>query len=443
MERCLARDLGNYIDTVVRVSGRVLSLRDHGKIVFIDLSDRSGEVQCFIPNSHKQFSNAQALSLESTISLVGKVKERPEKSRVDGMNGGLELIIETLNVLSHAEELPFAIESDLVIDTKFDYRPITLRTKLDQELFRFQAKLVQAFRWYLIQNEFTEFQSPSIVGGDAEGGAEVFSIDYFGRRASLATSPQLYKQMLVGAFERVFCISEAFRAEKHSTSRHLNEYTSMDFEMGYIDDHLQVMEVLEGCMRYMVQTLSDEMPGSFLQFGVEPPRIPDSPFPILKLVEAQKLLKEVYKIDCEGEPDLAPEHERKLCEHANKTFMSDFLFITHYPVEKRPMYAYEDEDDPGYTKSFDLLFKGVEISSGGQRIHHYADLKKKIQKKMPDVGLDMFTFYLQAFKYGMPPHGGMALGLERLTAKMLGLKNAKEAAVFPRDQGRIDTHLHE
>lgn len=332
----------------------------------------------------------------------------------------------------------------LLLRQKFDHRPITLRRAMDQRLFKIQAVIVQTFREYLSQHDFIEFQAPSIVGGDAEGGAEVFSLDYFDTKASLATSPQLYKQILVGVFERVFCVGEVFRAEKHSTSRHLNEYTSMDFEMGYIDDHRDVMQVLEGYMRYMVEIVGSKIKEGGAAREVTLPLLPKGSFPVVKFTDAQQILQEEYAINCEGESDLAPEHERKLCEHALKKYNSDYIFVTHYPVEKRPMYAYEDEEDPGYTKSFDLLFRGVEISSGGQRIHDHTDLIKKIQKKLPGIDPEKkFGFYLQAFKYGMPPHGGMALGLERLTAKILGIANAKEAAMFPRDRGRIDTRLYE
>ena len=419
-------------------------MRDHGKMLFIDLVDRSSSVQCFMSDSHTLFAEAKRVSPESVLSLVGTVQERPEKNRTEGDNGDIEFVVETLTVLSRADELPFDIHSAVNLDTKFDYRPITLRRNEDSAVFRTQACIVRAFREYLVTHDFIEFQAPCIVGGDAEGGAEVFSVNYFDKKVSLATSPQLYKQIMTGVFERVFCVGEVFRAEKHSTSRHTNEYTSLDFEMGYISDHTDVMRMLEGCMRSVVETLAQEVKREFAVLDAEIPALPAHDFPSIKLTEAQRILEKEFNIACEGEPDLTPEHERLLCEYALSQFNSDFIFITHYPVEKRPMYAYEDENDPGYTKSFDLLFRGVEISSGGQRIHDYATLLEKIRQKIPGTDPEKtFGFYLQAFKYGMPPHGGMAVGLERLTAKMLGLANAKEAALFPRDRGRIDTRLYE
>ena len=442
MERHLIAGLEKQVGSVVTVSGKVASLRDHGKMVFVDVCDRSGTVQCFMSAKHHLFSEVCKVSPESAVTVTALVKERPDKTKTDDVNGSIECIIEELQVLAPAEELPFDLHADVTIDTKFDHRPLTLRRPKDQALFRIQAKILTAFRQYLTDADFVEFQAPCIVGGDAEGGAEVFSVDYFGTTASLATSPQLYKQILVGVFERVFCVGQVFRAEKHSTSRHLNEYTSLDFEMGYIDDHRDVMQVLEGCVRHIVESLERTASKECALLEATLPMLPDDTFPVMKLTEAQRILTEKYQMSCMGEPDLAPEHERMLCEYARETKNSDFLFVTHYPVEKRPMYVYEDEDDPGYTKSFDLLFRGVEISSGGQRIHRYDDLRKKIATKLPHCNPDeTFGFYLQAFKYGMPPHGGMAVGLERLTAGIVGVANAKEAALFPRDRGRIDTRI--
>lgn len=444
MTRHLIKNLRDSIGLVVQISGRVISLRDHGKMLFIDLCDRTGPVQCFMPASHEQFADAQKISKESILALTGKVQERPEKNRTEGQNGDIEFVIELMTVLAKARELPFDIEADLNLDTRFDYRPITLRRMRDRALFRIQSCITNAFREYLIGQDFTEFQAPGIVGGDAEGGAEVFPVEYFDKRVSLATSPQLYKQILVGVHERVFSIGEVFRAEKHSTSRHLNEYTSMDFEMGYITDHTDPMHILEGCMRHVVKKVAADMRQEMETLEATVPTVPDNSFPCMKLKEAQKILTEQYNMPCEGEPDLTPEHERMLCEHALKEHQSDFIYVTHYPTAKRPMYAYEDEDDPGYTKSFDLLFRGVEISSGGQRVHDYDTLMRKIREKLPNMNLEeTFGFYLQAFKYGMPPHGGMGMGLERLTAKITGIPNAKEAAAFPRDRGRIDTRLYE
>lgn len=442
--RCLLRDAKNTIDTPVTIGVTVKTIRDHGKMLFLDVYDRTSTIQCFISQKTPSFPTVQALTPQSIVSLTGTIKKRPEKNITEGENGDLEFTIETCEVISDAHELPFDIETDINLDTLLDYRPLTLRRDRDRALFSLQAKIVQTFRWYLIQQEFTEFQAPSIVGGDAEGGAEVFKVEFFDKDVSLATSPQLYKQMLVGVFERVFCVGNVFRAEKHSTSRHLNEYTSMDFEMGYIQDHTDVMDVLEGYMRALAEMLQAGAQKELSTLEAEPLHLPNDTFPVMKLIEAQAFLEKECGVDCAGEPDLAPEHERLLCEKMLEQHNSDFVFVTHYPTSKRPMYAYDDPDDPGYTKSFDLLFRGVEICSGGQRIHTYQDLVDKIKQKLPGIDPEeVFDFYLQAFKYGMPKHGGMGMGLERLTAKIAGIANAKEAAIFPRDRNRIDKRLYE
>ena len=254
----------------------------------------------------------------------------------------------------------------------------------------------------------------------------------------MATSPQLYKQIMVGPLERVFSTGNVFRAEKHSTTRHLNEYTSLDAEMGFIDDHRDVMkeltEVLHHIFKHVVKTCGKELKLLNAVF----PLMPDI-FPVMKLREAQALISKETGEDCADKPDLDPSHERLLCEYAAKHLKSDFIFVTHYPVSKRPFYTHEDEDDPGFTKSFDLLFRGVEITTGGQRVHDPDVLVRKIEEK----GLDpmAFSFYLQAFRFGLPPHGGWGMGLERLTQKLLGLQNIKEATLFPREINRIDTLL--
>ena len=243
---------------------------------------------------------------------------------------------------------------------------------------------------------------------------------------------------MVGVLERVFATGNAFRAEKHATTRHLNEYTSLDIEFGFIEDHYDVMRLTGKLMTYIVDVLRSNCKKEFELLNAVLPNVPRE-IPTLKLRDAQKIIKEKYGEDCTHEPDLAPQHERWICEYAKEKHGSEFIYITHFPAEKRPMYIYEDPLDPGYTKSFDLLFRGLEINTGGQRIHDYEKLRANMKKK----GLDpeKFSFYLQAFKYGMPPHGGFGMGLERLTARLLNLDNIKEATLFPREINRIDTLL--
>ncbi|MDA8597068.1 aspartate--tRNA(Asn) ligase, partial [Candidatus Pacebacteria bacterium] len=339
------------------------------------------------------------------------------------------------------QALPFDLASELKLETILDNRPLTLKTERSRAIFTLQGAITKCYGEYLRSEGFTEFQAPKLVGGDAEGGAEVFKLAYFKERtAYLASSPQLYKQIMVGAFERVFAFATAFRAEKSATTRHLSEYTSLDMEMGFIEDHHDVMRVETGLMKHITNYIASHHQKELDILDISVPLIPEGDlFPHMKLREAQELIKEKTGADKTSEPDLEPEDERWLCEYAKAELGSDYIFITHYPVSKRPFYTYEDEADPGFTKSFDLLFRGVEITTGGQRVHDIEELKAKATQK----GLDpeKFSFYLQAFEYGIPPHGGWGMGLERLTQKFCGLQNVKEATLFPRDINRIDTLL--
>lgn len=441
MTRTYIKDLRGSIGQTVSISGWVDVARDQGKMAFFDFRDATGKVQGVVFGKPEVLEVAKTLRPEWVVSIEGIVNERPEKMRTDAPNEDIELEITGITVLSQAQELPFEREADLKLDTLFDYRPLTLRRERERAIFKVQHEIVRAYRSFLTEQGFTEFQAPKLVGDDAEGGGNVFKLSYFGGHdAYLATSPQLYKQIMVGIYERVFTTGNVFRAEKHATTRHLNEYTSIDAELGFIDDHRDVMRMETALMRYIVSHLKETCAAEFELVGAELPLIPDGDlFPHMKLREAQALIKDRTGADKTAEPDLEPEDERWLSEYAHDELKSDFIFITHYPVSKRPFYTREDEEDPGYTKSFDLLFRGVEITTGGQRVHTAEMMEQKLKEK----GLDPahFAFYLQAFRYGMPPHGGWGMGLERLTQKFLGLKNVKEATVFPRDINRIDERL--
>lgn len=441
MERTLIGDLAQHIGKEVSIEGWVDVARNQGKMAFFDFRDRSGIVQGVALPKSEALDIAQSLKQEWVVRIEGKVNERPEKMRRDVPNGNIELEITKIEVLSEAHVLPFEKDTEVNLDTYLDHLPLTLRSQKHAAVFKLQATLIETYREALRKRGFTEFQAPALVGGDAEGGAGVFSVPYFyDKTAYLATSPQFYKQIMVGAIERAFTTTRAFRAEKHATTRHLNEYISLDMEMGFIKDHKDVMAVLEGVMRDMVSAIAEKHADTLTTFKVELPMIPEK-IPAMKLREAQELIFKETGEDCRDEPDLEPAHERFLCEYAKAKLSSDFVFITHYPVSKRPFYTYEDEEDPGFTKSFDLLYRGVEIVTGGQRVHSYDELVKKMERKGLNPAL--FSFYLQTFKYGMPPHGGCAIGLERLTQKFLELENVKEATLFPRDINRIDTLLSE
>ena len=440
MERTTIVGLGDYIGKTVSISGWVDVRRDHGKLVFLDIRDRSGKVQAVcLPGHAEAVATAQTLRPEWVVEVEGVVNERPEKMRTEDTNGNLELEAIAITVIEKAQELPFEKDTEVNLDTYLDYLPLTLRSERARAIFNVQAEITNAYRGFLGIEGFTEFQAPKLIGDDAEGGANVFSVPYFNDKvAHLGTSPQFYKQIMVGVLERVYAIGNVYRAEKHSTTRHLNEYTSMDMEMGFIHDHRDLMVLETRFMHALIKQLQMNCEKEFKILDATLPAAPEE-FPALKLREALELIYTETGRDNRNEPDLEPEDERWLCEWALREKGSDFVFITHYPVTKRPMYTYEDPEDPGFTRSFDLLFRGVEITTGGQRRHEYENLIEGIKSK----GLDpeKFSYYLQAFKYGMPPHGGWGMGLERLTQKMLGLANVKEATLFPRDINRIDTLL--
>ncbi len=438
--RTIISELSSKKGEEVIINGWINVRRDQGKLIFLDFRDRSGIVQGVILPGSEAMETGKTLRSEWVVEVKGKVNERPEKNKQAGkQNGDIELEILQITVLSQAHELPFAMDADLNLDTLLDYRPLTLRREKEQAIFKVQHTLLTGFREYLNSQGFTEFQAPKIVGDDAEGGAGIFKIEYlYDQPAYLATSPQLYKQMMVGVYERVYAAGPQFRAEKHATSRHLNEISMLDIEMGFIKDHTDVMEMITNTLRYMTKEVTEKNVKELEIFGTEAPLAPEK-FPVMKLREVQELIKKETGVDKTTEPDLDPEDERWLCEYSKNNLGSDFIFVTHYPVSKRPFYTMEDMEDPGMTKSFDLLFRGVEIISGSQRVHDYDMLIEKIKSK----GLDpaKFEFYLMAFKYGLPPHGGIGMGLERLTQKFLGIENVKEATLFPRDINRIDQRL--
>ncbi len=440
MERTLIGELHARVGQAALIKGWVTVRRDQGKMVFFDFRDMSGSVQGVVLPKSEAMDVAKELRAQYVVAVEGNVNQRPEKNaNPEVQNGDIELEILKIEILSEARDLPFDLEADINIDTYLDYLPYTLRREKSRATFKVQAEILKAYRAFLNSEGFTEFQAPRLIGDDAEGSGEVFEVKYlYGKTAHLATSPQLYKQIMVGVFERVFTTGNVFRAEKHSTTRHLNEYTSIDIEMGFIKDHTDIMAMETNLMRHICEHLTKTCEKEFALFGASIPSIPET-IPAMKLREAQELIFKETGKDTRTEPDLEPEDERWLCEWSKREHNSDFVFVTHYPVSKRPFYTFEDQDDKGFTKSFDLLFRGVEITTGGQRRHEYENLIAGA--KMKGLNPDNFSFYLQAFKYGIPPHGGWGMGLERVTAKFLGILNVKEAALFPRDINRIDTLL--
>lgn len=438
-------DLAKKAGESVTIKGWVDVRRDQGKLVFFDFRDMSGTVQgVVLPGDESLMETAKSVRNEFVVSIEGIVNKRPEKNVQEGkVNGDIELEIKGIETIVAPEEVPFDKDADdLTIETRFDYRPFTLRSQRDRDIFRVQSTILTAFRNALAEQNFTEFQAPVLVGGDAEGGAAVFEIpDYYGKRAFLATSGQLYKQIMVGPFERVMTIAKTFRAEKSATTRHLSEIVQLEFELGFVKSHEDVMDVLESVARSISQAVANAHQDILERFKVAPALLPETKFPRFTLTEVQEIIEREFGTKAVGEPDLEPEHERQICEYAKRELGSDFVFVTHFPTTKRAFYTMADPEDPERSLSFDLLFRGLEINSGAQRIHDYDELVTKMKSRGMDP--EKFSYYLQAFKYGIPPHGGCSTGLERITARMLELQNVKEASTFPRDMNRIDLLLSE
>lgn len=435
MERTLITETSKKVGEKVCIKGWANTVRDHGKISFIDLRDRTGIVQCVGQNLEK-------VSPESAIEIIGTVAERPEKLINSKINTGkIEIQIEELNVLSQASELPFDIggeDLNLDLPTLLDNRSLTLRHPKQQAIFKVQSVIIDAFREALLKKDFMEFQAPTLISAVPEGGAEVFKVKYFDNEVYLSQSPQLYKSLLVGIFERVFSVNKIFRAEPSVTTRHLTEVTSLDAEFGFIDDWKDVLKMEEYVVRYIFSKVEEKCGDELALFGATLPKISET-IPVLKLREAQEIIFERTGRDSRAEKDLAPEDEREICKWAGEAKGSDLVFITHFVTKKKPFYVYPDPEDPTYALSVDLLGRGVEWSSGGQRLNNY----KEILEHVHDWGLKErdIELYLQSFKYGVPPLGGFALGAERMTMHILGLKNVREASLFPRDMERVDVRL--
>jgi nondiscriminating aspartyl-tRNA synthetase len=430
MERTWINEVSAHVGERVLLKGWAHTLRVIGKLTFILLRDCTGLVQCKLKGEKEL---AARLEEEAALRIIGAVVEDPRAP------GGIEVEVEELEILSAPiEPPPLQINRpleviDIRLETALTHRALSLRHPEIGSVFKVRAELIWAFREFLRDQGFLEVQTPKIVAAGTEGGTALFEVQYFEKKAYLAQSPQFYKQMLVGAgYERVFEVGPVYRAEEHNTARHLNEYLSLDYEMGFIDDFREITKLETELLRFMFEHVSKTCSRELEMYGVELPKVPEE-IPHLTLKEAAEILKGRFNKDTGG--DLDPEGEKLLCEYAAEQLGSQFVFVTHYPREHRPMYAMPNEEDPTLTNSFDLLYKGLEITTGGQRIHDYEMLVESIRSR----GLDPkdFDFYLEIFKYGMPPHGGLAIGAERLTAQLLNLANVREASFFPRDRTRI------
>ncbi len=439
MERTLILDCNNKIGGQVKICGWVQTRRDHGKILFLDISDRSGLIQVVFSGSIPP----PELHSQDVICVTGTINKRPEHLINKAIpTGSIELQASApLEILSKAAELPFDMggrDLDLQLPTLLDYRSLTLRHPKVKEIFRVQEVVIDAFREALKKKDFAEFQAPVIIPQTAEGGAEVFEIKYFEHKAFLAQSPQFYKQILVGVFERVFTVNKTLRAEPSVTTRHLTEVTTLDAEFGFIDSWLDLMEMAEYTIRYILERVNKECKQTLELYGVTVPKISEK-IPQIKLREAQEIIFKRTGRDNRKEPDLQPEDEREICKWSLEEKGSDLVFITHYPVSKRPFYTFEDPKDPGYTLSFDLIGRGTEWMTGGQRLNDLNHLIRNAKDR--GIDLEKSELYMQAFKYGMPPEGGFSFGSERIVMHILGLANIREASLFPRDMERVDIRL--
>ena len=411
----------------VKIHGTVHTIRDMGEVAFVVLRKRDGLLQCVYEEGTSKF-DLKALKEEAAVELSGRLHKEERAPH------GIEIRIDTLTILSEpAAPLPLPISKwklNTSLEAKLNMRPISLRNLQERAKFRIQEGVVRGFRDFLYSQGFTEIHTPKIGAKSAEGGSNLFRLEYFHRPAVLQQSPQLYKQMMVGVFET----GPVFRAEKHNTKRHLNEYTSLDFEMGYIDGFEDLMSMETGFLQYMLKLLKEDYQKELDLLKITLPSA--DKIPAVRFDKAKELVAEKYNRKIRNPFDLEPEEEALIGRYFKEEYGSDFVFVTHYPSKKRPFYAMDDPEDSRFTLSFDLLFDGLEITTGGQRIHDYQALCDKIAARgMTEEGLEQ---YLDTFKHGMPPHGGLGIGLERLTMKLLGEENVRETTLFPRDLSRLE-----
>lgn len=439
-ERITIREAALKKGENVCLSGWVTVRRDHGKLLFFILRDRSGSVQLVVtPEKKTLVEAAKAVRPEYTLFVRGLIKERPltKGSTVTQETDRVEMEVTELRVLGHpTAELPIDVsqpEMNLQLETLLNYRTLALRHEKVQAIFRVYSELLQAYDGAMRSEDFLEIKTPKVLGAATEGGANFFRIKYFDRDAYLAQSPQFYKQAAMSAYERVFEIGTVFRAEPSYTTRHVTEYTGLDAEMGFIENVEEVMVMLEKTMYRVFEHIGKTCQKELDLFKAELPS--KVPIPRLRLSEAFEILKKEYGKELPEEEDIDSEGERMIGEYVKKKFGSDFVFLTHYPTAVRAFYSLPSPDNPKISESYDLIFRGLEIASGAQRIHDPELLTSVIRAR----GLDPETFsdYIDIFRYGTPPHGGWGLGSERIIQKLLNLGSIKEAILYPRDVKRL------
>lgn len=423
----------NKLTGSVKLNGSIHTIRDMGEFAFVVLRKREGLVQCVIEAGVSGLS-VKDLQEGMTVEAEGYINAEERAPQ------GFEVRLTNVIVLTSPKEgsiMPLPISKwkmKTSLETKLAYRPISLRNIRERAIFKIQEGIVRGYRDFCFTQDFTEIRTPKLVAGNAEGGANVFKLEYFGRKAFLAQSPQFYKQTMVGVYDRVFEAAPVFRAEKHNTTRHLNEYTSLDFEMGYIKGFEDIMEMETKMLRYVFAFLEEKYAKEIKILEVVMPNV--LRIPSVRFDEAKVLVSEKYNRKIRNPYDLEPEEEVLIGKYFKEEYNSDFVFVTHYPSKKRPFYAMDDPANTKFTLSFDLLFKGMEITTGGQRIHDYEEQVKKMEARGMDI--NDFSNFLLIHKHGMPPHGGLGIGLERLTMKLLDETNVRETTLFPRDVSRLE-----
>jgi nondiscriminating aspartyl-tRNA synthetase len=431
--RILSSDVKNHVGSSIHIEGWLHKKRLLGGLTFINVRDRKGLVQVVVEDK-EEVEKLRGLQIGTVLSVDGTVFEEPRAP------GGAELHDPKLTVqVAVTTEPPIEIDKPLShksdnLDTLFDYRAIGLRNTLESSIFRVRSELLRYIREFLYENDFVEINTPKLVAGAAEGGAEVFKLDYFGKEATLAQSPQLYKQIMVGVFERVFEIAPAFRAELSATTRHVSEVTMLDVEMGFIDGQDDILELVQKLV-YTVLTRLNKEHADELKSLRAPELILKPDFPRYSMAEIHEMYQKATGKDMTKEIDLTPEEEKWICEYTKKNEGCEAVFATGLPDSK--MKFYHMKGDNGTARSADLLFRGIEISTVPQREHRYEELVEQMKKAGIDPESSGFAAYVSAFKHGLPAHGGFGFGIDRLTEKAIGLGNVKEAILFPRDINRL------
>ncbi|MBI1957090.1 MAG: aspartate--tRNA(Asn) ligase [Candidatus Niyogibacteria bacterium] len=436
MERVLVEQLKKHVGETVKIAGWIHVVRNQGSIVFLMVRDISGLIQCVITKENDSIKIAQSLSSESVIEVLGLVKK--EKQAPDG----IEIAVDVITILSLADpELPIKVlekgeEGETGLQKRLDWRWLDLRKPEHRLIFQVWTEMEHAFRSYCVARGYIEIHSPKLMSSPSESGAELFEVKYFERKAYLAQSPQFYKQMaMASGFEKVFEVGPVFRANPSFTSRHDTEFTGYDIELSFIESHEDVMAEEERFIAVMLKAVKEkygEKIKATFDRGVVVPKIP---FPKVTLAEAKTILKKLG-VPSESDGDLNPEEERELSDHIKEKEGHEFVFVTDYPKEFRAFYHMRQTDDPNITKGFDLLFDGLEITTGAQREHRYDILVKQAKEK--GLKLDSIKFYLEFFKYGCPPHGGLGFGPTRFLMKILGLGNVREVTYLYRGVKRLE-----